>query len=166
MQVSVSNSYLIDKSLEVLHLKRGKYINIDSITRNGIKKAKNLSLASSGLADVIFIFYLHDESCDIFLPEIKGQYFTLLHYPIECLISLYYYHKGNNQYHKDILFQDYMDYGVREDNWMTQFLCNKETGPIYESDYHKAKNTLKTNCLIGFVSELEISMKHFERFFH
>lgn len=114
----------------------------------------------------MFSSYLYDASREIFSSKIKGKCFTLLRHPIERSISLYYYRKDNDPYYKDMSFETYINHGIKEDNWITRFLSNKETGTIYEYDYNIAKKVLKDKCLVGFLYNLEESMKRFEKYFH
>ena len=60
----------------------------------------------------------------------------------------------------------YLNHGLKENNWMTRFLSDKETGEVYEYDLDVAKKVLKEKCLIGFLYNLEESMKRFEKYFH
>ena len=164
--VGATNGHWADKSLEALNLNGGKYVNIDSTKRNGIQKAKNLNLASSGLSDEIFTSYLYDASRDIFSSKIKGKCFALLRHPIERSISLHNYRKDNDPYYKTMTMDAYLNHGLKENNWMTRFLSDKETGEVYEYDLDVAKKVLKEKCLIGFLYNLEESMKRFEKYFH
>lgn len=49
-----------------------RYVNVDTSTVNGIKRAKSLGLVESGLADVIVTQYLY-AGATLFNPKQRGR---------------------------------------------------------------------------------------------
>lgn len=66
------------------------FVNIDTYTPNGIQRANELNLVTSGLADVIISPLLYDAAA-LFTPTHKGRVFTMLRHPIERAASLFYF---------------------------------------------------------------------------
>ena len=66
------------------------FLNVDTYTPNGIQRAKQLNLVTSGLVDVILSPLLHDAST-LFTPTRKGRMITMLRHPIERAASLFYF---------------------------------------------------------------------------
>jgi hypothetical protein len=67
-----------------------RFINVDSTTRPGIARAKQLGLAESGLADIISS-PLFPEIIDVMNEQHRGRMFTVLRHPIDRASSMFYY---------------------------------------------------------------------------
>ena len=79
MILQLIDTYPLLKNLKVLRLGRQQvqYVNIDTSTHEGIERARNLGLASSGLADVVLSPLLHEAS-SLFNLNTKGRLFTMV----------------------------------------------------------------------------------------
>lgn len=66
------------------------FLNVDTYTPNGIQRAKQLNLVTSGLVDAIISPLLYD-AATLFTPTRKGRMITMLRHPIERAVSLFYF---------------------------------------------------------------------------
>lgn len=71
-----------DKSLHLFEKYGAKFVNVDMFTIEGIARAKQLHLTSSGLVEAIVVNHIH-EACELFSPTHRGAFFTVLRDPIE-----------------------------------------------------------------------------------
>lgn len=162
-----------EETLKVLHFSQVSYVNVDTSTHQGIVRAKNLNLVSSGLADVVISPLLHETS-SLFIPTRRGRMFTLFRHPIERAASLFYFIQESqwkqpgtrNDQFADMTIEQFYREGFAENNWMTRFLTNELTkGEITENDLNIAKEVLRKKCLVGLLEEkgetFERIHKHF-----
>mmetsp|Transcript_31464 Transcript_31464/g.75167 ORF Transcript_31464/g.75167 Transcript_31464/m.75167 type:complete len:1022 (-) Transcript_31464:63-3128(-) len=163
------------QNLKVLRLGRQQvqYVNIDTSTHEGIERARNLGLASSGLADVVLSPLLHEAS-SLFNQNRKGRLFTMVRHPVERAASLFYFIQETqwqkpgtrNDQFAEITIEQFYRGGFAENNWMTRFLTNELTKPeLTEVDLNIAKEILRKKCLIGLLEEKGETMERIQRYF-
>jgi hypothetical protein len=68
------------------------FVNVDTTTVEGLKRAKRLGLAQSGLADTIVTTYVH-ELHDLFDKQHRGRLFAMFRHPVDRAVSLFHYLK-------------------------------------------------------------------------
>jgi hypothetical protein len=147
------------------------YVNVDTTTKQGIKRAKELGLAEKRLADVMMSPELHLFSSNIFSADQKGRLFTLFRDPIHRAVTMYHYLSSASWdplYNPQLRIMSIEEYakspGV-ENNWMTRFLVNKPGGKLGKEDMVTAKEILRTKCLVGLYDDMEGSLKRFQLYF-
>eukprot|EP00585_Thalassiosira_rotula_P021327 CAMPEP_0196217686 /NCGR_PEP_ID=MMETSP0912-20130531/34908_1 /TAXON_ID=49265 /ORGANISM="Thalassiosira rotula, Strain GSO102" /LENGTH=350 /DNA_ID=CAMNT_0041495175 /DNA_START=72 /DNA_END=1124 /DNA_ORIENTATION=- len=149
------------------------YVNVDTSTHQGISRAKNLNLASSGLADVVISPLLHEAS-SLFTPTRRGRMFTIFRHPVERAASLFYFIQEsqwqqpgtrNDQFAHITIEQFYKD-GFAENNWMTRFLTNElAKEELTENDLDIAKEVLRQKCLVGLLEEKGETFERIQTYF-
>jgi len=163
-----------EQTLKVLHFSRQiSYVNVDTSTQKGISRAKNLHLASSGLADVVISPLLHDAST-LFTATRRGRMFTIFRHPVERAASLFYFIQetqwrqpatGNEQF-ADIHIETFYKEGFAENSWMTRFLTNELTkGELTDHDLEVAKEVLRQKCLVGLLEEKGETFERIQKYF-
>jgi hypothetical protein len=162
-----------DKELELKvwrHEDGGRYVNVDTTTLEGIKRAKRLKLSQSGLADVIYSTYLYQIS-DLFASKYRARVFTLIRNPISRAVSMYFYlqeavargEKPSELFYKTI--EEYAQSPHMENNLLTRLLINRMEGPLNPEHLIQAKEILRRKFLIGLTSNLEESLERFKFYF-
>lgn len=144
---------------------RIRYVNVDTTNPQGIQRAANMGLASSGLADVIVSSYFQDAAM-LFDLHHQGRAFLILRDPIERAASVYY-HRVKTVGDIDasiITLEEYAKGNGIENNWMTRFLTNRMAGELTKEDLDQAKEILKVKFLIGFLDDLEESLYRIMKF--
>ena len=166
------NVYQLNKGLKVVELNEGlRYVNVDTTTIPGIHRAAKLRLVPSHLADVIVTPYFMDASKLLFNPGNKARMFTILRHPIDRAVSMFFYLQNaswETTYDvslKNMTLLEYAESDKAEDNWMTRFLVNKPSGPMYTQDIILAREILRKKFLIGLLSYMDESIMRFERYF-
>mmetsp|Transcript_38953 Transcript_38953/g.71401 ORF Transcript_38953/g.71401 Transcript_38953/m.71401 type:complete len:1095 (+) Transcript_38953:195-3479(+) len=163
-----------EETLKVLHFSRQvSYVNVDTSTHQGIARAKNLNLVSSGLADVVISPLLHDAST-LFTPTRRGRMFTIFRHPVERAASLFYFIQETqwkqpstrNDQFADITIDQFYRNGFAENNWMTRFLTNELTkGELTENDLDIAKEIIRQKCLVGLLEEKGETFERIQKYF-
>mmetsp|Transcript_14779 Transcript_14779/g.20963 ORF Transcript_14779/g.20963 Transcript_14779/m.20963 type:complete len:213 (-) Transcript_14779:215-853(-) len=143
-------------------------MNVDTTTPGGIQHAKDLNIAESGLAKIIFSSYFHGGS-ELFNPVNRGRFFTIFRHPIERAASLFYYRQtatwekifGLNT----LTLEQFLRKGRGEKNWMVRLLTNKFTERLTGEDLEVAKEILRTRCVVGLMDRMEESLDRFSTYF-
>merc|ERR1712238_174564 len=138
----VLDGHALDTDIKVVHihgLGDTKFVNVDTTTIPGIKRAIKLDLGSSGLAELVITPFKYLQYADwepTYNPEIKSW-------------NLEEYAQSNHI----------------ENNWMTRYLSNTLNGELTSAHLHLAMDILRRKFLVGLIDQLETSMKRFEAFF-
>ena len=161
-----------DEKLEVFEATTGAlYVNVDTSTKQGIRRAKQLGLADARLAEVMMSPELHLFASSIFNRAQKGRMFALFRDPINRAVSMYHYLSSAswdplyNPQLKYMTIEEYAQSASVENNWMTRFLVNKPGGKLTRQDMMVAKEILRTKCLVGIYGDVENSLKRFQLYF-
>ena len=161
-----------DEKLEVFEAQSGAlYVNVDTTTFQGIKRAKQLGLADTRLAEVMTSPELHLFAGSIFNRAQKGRMFAVFRDPINRAVSMYHYlttASWDPLYDpslKDLTIEEYATSASVEHNWMTRFLVDKRGGQLTKHDMVTAKEILRTKCMVGIYEDLENSLKRFQLYF-
>jgi len=163
-----------DETLTVVTHDGSQYVNVDTTTPNGIEHAKELHLASSGLADVALTSYLYD-AASLFTNNgntVRGKCFTMLRHPIKRAVSIFYYLKetefgdANLSIFKDMSLEEYARSQWCEENWMVRFLTNEMKGALTEDHLTLAMRVLQNKCFVGLLEEFDASLLRYEMYFN
>eukprot|EP00547_Thalassionema_nitzschioides_P006684 CAMPEP_0194218594 /NCGR_PEP_ID=MMETSP0156-20130528/24105_1 /TAXON_ID=33649 /ORGANISM="Thalassionema nitzschioides, Strain L26-B" /LENGTH=288 /DNA_ID=CAMNT_0038948003 /DNA_START=344 /DNA_END=1207 /DNA_ORIENTATION=+ len=164
--------YTEDK-LQIFETTNGElYVNVDTTSKKGIRRAKKLGLGEHRLVvDVMMSPRIHLFSSSIFSSRYKGRLFALFRNPVDRAVSMYHYLSSASwdpMYNPKLRTMTIMDYASSasvENNWMTRFLVNKPGGRLAKEDMLTAKEILRTKCLVGLFEDLENSMIRFQEYF-
>jgi hypothetical protein len=149
---------------------QGKYVNVDTSSTAGIERARGLSLAKSGLADVI-TSHRFLEAAHLFDSTYRGRAFGVFRHPVQRAVSMFYYlqmAKWEPTYDPDLAAMALEDYAVSpkaESNWLTRTLTKKFTGGLTEQHVNLAKEILRRKVLVGLMEKFDESLKRFETYF-
>ena len=148
-----------------------KFVNVDTSSPDGLRRAKEMRLAQSGLADIVIAQNLH-ETADLYTPEYRGRFFALFRHPIDRAVSLFYYRQiahwepTYNPGLKKISLEEYANSHGGEKNWMVRMLVNKENGGnLDHSDLEIAKEVLRRKFVVGLMDNMAESLERFDRYF-
>ena len=148
-----------------------RFVNVDTSSPDGLRRARELGLAQSGLADIVIAQNLH-ETADLYTPEYRGRFFALFRHPIDRAVSLFYYRQiahwepTYNPALKKVSLEDYANSHGGEKNWMVRMLVNKENGGALDrSDLEIAKEVLRRKFVVGLMSDMAESLERFDRYF-
>mmetsp|Transcript_15627 Transcript_15627/g.18160 ORF Transcript_15627/g.18160 Transcript_15627/m.18160 type:complete len:480 (+) Transcript_15627:60-1499(+) len=174
-EAGVLNGHINDSKIEKMLLGENgiEYVNVDTTTAEGIKRAIEMKLVESELAELIVTPLLHD-SAQLFnnTSNHKGRVFALFRHPVERAVSLYHYlQKATweptfSESLKNIkTIEDYAISEFAEDNWMVRFLTNKMTEMVTRDDLAVAKEILRRKILIGLVIDVRSAIERFMNYF-
>ena len=121
-------------------------LNVDTSTKEGILRAKNLGLVSSTnpSVDIVVSLHLRFAAQELFNSHRKGKVFTIFRHPVNRELS----HHQN---------------GTSIDNWVVRNLVGKEdpNEPITAEDLKLAKDVVRSKIIVGLESRF---VKSFDRF--
>lgn len=121
-------------------------LNVDTSTKEGILRAKNLGLVSSTnpSVDIVVSPHLRFAAQELFNSHRKGKVFTIFRHPVNRELS----HHQN---------------GTSIDNWVVRNLVGKEdpNEPITAEDLKLAKDIVRSKIIVGLESRF---VKSFDRF--
>mmetsp|Transcript_16381 Transcript_16381/g.24291 ORF Transcript_16381/g.24291 Transcript_16381/m.24291 type:complete len:338 (+) Transcript_16381:141-1154(+) len=151
-----------------------KFVNVDTSKIEGVFRAKNLGLAESGLADVVFSPFPPIATA-MFTPSHQARFFALFRHPIERAVSLFYYHQVATWERNDYTYRPEL-VGMTIEEWLTKSSTAAEMKNPYmrsllhkqrfnDDDLEKAKDILRTKFLIGLTTNVEESVERFDKYF-
>jgi hypothetical protein len=155
----------IQQALQLLETSEGiRYVNVDPTTVEGLKRAKDLGLATSGLAEVMFT-NLIPESAHLFNPTNRGRLFAVFRHPLERAMNVYHNAKVANPDVAEMPMTEYVaDYLAN--NEMVRTLAVKDPNEILtDADLYVAMEVLRRKCVVGLVDRMEESMTRFRGYF-
>uniref|UniRef100_A0A7S4MTT3 Sulfotransferase domain-containing protein n=1 Tax=Odontella aurita TaxID=265563 RepID=A0A7S4MTT3_9STRA len=181
-EAGVGEGHGDDKDLAVVslgdeHGHQHRYVNVDTSTVAGLKRAKRLGLASSTL-DELRGHSGHGTNFAIVTPQLhaavdvfdqsprKARAFTMLRHPVERAVSTYSNLKdsGHDAVSKMTL-EEYAKSAYAENNWMVRFLSGKMDGDVSTDHLAVAKEVLRTKFVVGLLTNKDGSVERFEHYF-
>mmetsp|Transcript_28988 Transcript_28988/g.61272 ORF Transcript_28988/g.61272 Transcript_28988/m.61272 type:complete len:367 (+) Transcript_28988:35-1135(+) len=176
VRVGVDPRYGHQDDKEVMAFEPGNmgalFVNVDTLSREGILRAKKMGLVPSGKADLIVtsgalgfaIEHLYDRSY-------KGRVVALFRNPVERLISKFYYsqvatwERSYRPEWKDIDIEYWAVHINRENDMMVKTLAGLGLeDEVTEADLRIAIKTLRQLFIIGLMSQMEESIHRFNIF--
>jgi len=168
----IANGRPKEAYLQVVEVEQGKYVNVDVTTEDGIDHAASLKLVDSNLADIVVSPLLHKATTSLLSENRKGRLMTIFRHPIDRVISIFYYlqkatwEPTYNPIFKNMTLRDYAFSQYAESNFVARSLLNKmEVGQLTKSDVRTCKKILADKFVIGFLDDLENSVKRFDSYF-
>eukprot|EP00548_Thalassiothrix_antarctica_P008201 CAMPEP_0194153066 /NCGR_PEP_ID=MMETSP0152-20130528/55061_1 /TAXON_ID=1049557 /ORGANISM="Thalassiothrix antarctica, Strain L6-D1" /LENGTH=429 /DNA_ID=CAMNT_0038858107 /DNA_START=633 /DNA_END=1922 /DNA_ORIENTATION=+ len=150
---------------------QGKYVNVNTATIPGIKRAKEMGLAAAGLADVVELHRLHEGS-ELFDHRHRARVFAMFRNPVHRAVSMFYYlqrAEWEPTYDPTLKMMTLLDYANSrkvEENWVTRFLVHKYTGRLLNDHVEEAKQVMRDKMIVGLLDENILdSLKRFELYF-
>mmetsp|Transcript_6542 Transcript_6542/g.7596 ORF Transcript_6542/g.7596 Transcript_6542/m.7596 type:complete len:483 (-) Transcript_6542:258-1706(-) len=154
-----------DDTIKNIKVNQAFYVNVDLSDQKGIDSAKKLRLIDHDPEVIVsnHIFYAVKQLLD---PSHQGRLFTALRHPVDRIIAEYHYTVTTSTkfFVKTMGFKEFVESDFMDKDWMTRFLIDKK-GKLTEADLDKAKEILRTKCLIGLHDHLELSIHLFEEYF-
>ena len=153
-------------TLQEVNIEGRRYVNVDTNTVAGLKRAKDLGLASSDLADVIFtpLFHLALNMFDA--SHHKARAFSILRHPIERSINTFLTLQENNDPAvAGMTLLEYAQSPLVESNWMVRTLSGKMNAELTPQHLDIAQEILTNNFLVGLHDDRYGSLSRFEKYF-
>lgn len=149
-----------------------QFVNVDTTTTNGIYRARDLGLGSSGLVGLIITPFVLETST-LFGPTThrKGRLFATFRHPLDRAVSMFKYlqyahwEPTYSPQFKDWTLEMYATSDQIENNWMTRHLTKTYKADLTIAHLKSAKEVLQTKVLVGLINRLEESMDRFEAYF-
>jgi len=169
-EVGIRNNHQDENKIAVVFIDGSPFVNVDTTTVGGLKRAKQLNLGQSELADVIVVQHLY-EAESLFDVEHHGRLFAMFRHPIDRAISMFYYLQYANweeYYHPDFSKMSLEEYGNSsfvENNFMVRSLTNKKYEDVLPHDLVRAMAIVKRKFIIGLLDKFEESFTRFEQYF-
>ena len=157
--------------LKVVTVLGRKYLNVDLFTSHGIRRAADLGLAGSGMADLV-ISPLLDEALGLFSPSHRGRLLVIVRHPVERELAMFRYLRAMGQ--RGVTTRDELPPSVSafatsnfvSENWMTRSLVGKRKGDAVTSrDVETAKEVLRRKALVGLYEDLPGAARRYGRYF-
>ena len=167
-QASYIKGHEEEKILNVLLSDDGKeYVNVDMGSMGGIKRAQELHLATSNVANLIRSPYVYEVAM-LFTGTAKyGKCFTMVRNPIDRAVDVFRNLKSvtTNDVFKEMNLEEYAKSSFMEDNWMVRVLSNEMDGKIEQHHLDLAQHVLGRKCLIGLTEKFNESILRFSHYF-
>lgn len=167
-QPSLIEGHEEDKILNVLTEDDGKkYVNVNMGSLAGLQRAKQLSLTTSNIADVIRSSYLYETALLFDQTPKYGKCFTIVRNPIDRAVDVFRKLKASstNPVFQSMTLEEYAKSSFIEDNWMVRFLSNELDGSIGEPNLALAKHILGRKCIVGLTEMFEESITRFAKYY-
>eukprot|EP00970_Alexandrium_tamarense_P003368 scaffold529_cov196-Alexandrium_tamarense.AAC.64 len=149
-------------------------VNVDTTSRNGILRAKNMGLVSSTdpAVDVVVSGEINYAAQNLFDEGHKGRVVAMFRHPVERAISMFYYLRKadwETSYHEDwndVTILDWANSDEGEHSWVVRKLVGKEKSSftLTAEDLEVAKEILRTKVLIGLKDRFLPSIKRFNTY--
>jgi len=147
--------------LEIMDLgKKGKFLNIDFSHPDGIKRAGELNLASSGLIDVAATSHVHP-GVEVFTRNNPARMFSIFRHPVTRMISAFHYSKvahWETTYREDMKELTVAEYTRNPkysvDNWMTRMLADVHGEELDDDDLEYAKQVLRERVFVLLLDDI------------
>lgn len=158
--------------VRVVEFRGHKYVNVDTSSARGLEKAHELHLEQSPLVDVVVSGLIQEVPRTLFSEQHRGRLLALLRDPIARMTSIFYHVKEATMeptFRPEMAnwnLQQFVQSELFDGNWMTRMIVGKERGEeLSMDDVQKAKDFLRSKCLVGLQSEMNDSLDRFQRFF-
>ena len=153
-------------TLQEVNIEGRRYVNVDTNTVAGLRRAKDLGLASSDLADVIFTPLFHPALNMFDASHHKARAFSILRHPIERSINTFLTLQENNDPAvAGMSLLEYAQSPLVESNWMVRTLSGKMNAELTPQHLDIAQEILTKNFIVGLHDDRYGSLSKFEKYF-
>ena len=139
-------------------------VNVDTTHVQGLKRAKDLGLVESEIADLIVVRDLF-EANEIFDPTHRGRVFSVFRHPVDCALSTYINLIYNQPGMANMTIEEFAVSDQVEYNPMVRYFSNRPEGDLTNEDLQHAMDNVHGRILVGLISKREETMERFEKFF-
>jgi len=148
------------------------FVNVQTTTVRGLKRAADFNLAGSGLANIILTKHIYEASVLSDGVNSKGRIFTIFSHPVRRIVHNYYSVTNdpeNPLYDEEIATMSLVEYSQSDrivDNVLTRSLVNDFHSPNVTSvQIELAKDIIRRKFLVGILEWLESSVVRIEKHF-
>lgn len=140
------------------------FVNIDSTTIQGIRRAASMRFADAQVADVVVTPLIYGTN-ELFTHTSQGRFFAMFSHPVERAVRLFYSMKEVQPALREWTMDRYCRSTYVENNFLTRQLSNHLEGELDESHYRKALEIIRDKFLVGLTSNMDESLERFEKYF-
>jgi len=170
-------TFTVPPSFKVAHLFfNATYINVDVSTSSGLRRAADLNLVSSDIADVISSPSLYETTNALFTEENRARLFSFFRHPIDLAVGWYNHishatwdHVNYSPDVKSMTLAEYASSSYIVDNPITRMLTigpdDDHSRALTKDDLKIAKEIVQRKCLVGLYRDRLGSMARFGRYF-
>ena len=153
-------------TLQEVNIEGRRYVNVDTNAVAGLKRAKDLGLATSGLAGVIFTPLFHPALHMFDASNHKARAFSILRHPVERSINTFLTLQENNDPAvAGMTLEQYAQSPLVESNWMVRTLSGKMNAELTAQHLDIAQEILTNNFIVGLHDDRYGSLSRFETYF-
>jgi len=149
----------------------GRFVNVNSETHDGLKRAQQIGVVESELVQVISTPYIAEASALFADKARSGRIFVLLRHPVEQAHSDFIFRKtlpedDPQQLPQDLTVAQFVESDRLTANSLTRTLLNV-TEETALTDIHilGAKKILQERVLVGLLESFDESVHHFANYF-
>mmetsp|Transcript_8496 Transcript_8496/g.12362 ORF Transcript_8496/g.12362 Transcript_8496/m.12362 type:complete len:395 (+) Transcript_8496:114-1298(+) len=160
-----------DQDEVIARIHSDTYVNVEVASSNGIRRAKKMGLAQSGLAEIIVTPRVY-EIASVFDESHQGVVFAMFRHPVDRAVSTFNYlsyatwEETYNPKYAEMTLEEYGRGTLGEDsNWMVRMITDRRGSAVTRADLEIAKEFLRKKVLVGLLSEIEESVERFDKFF-
>ena len=145
----------------------GNYVNVDTSSREGLKRAAEMKLVQSGKADLIFTTDVKFAVETLFDKDHQGRLFALFRHPIHRLVSKFYYMQSavwERSYDPKLKDMTLIDWATRyntDNNFFLEKLSGKKYFQLKERDLREAMRILRKRFIVGLTDHMSESTRRF-----
>jgi len=140
------------------------YVNVDTSTKSGILRAKELKLAESRFADVVFTPYPYDAASNLLDSSHRGRLFGIFRHPVNRTVAMYSYTKSQTRTTEDMTLLQYVRTAVNNP-MMRTILGKSDDAFLNDNDLLVALRIIRERVLVGISERMSDSVRKFEMYF-
>eukprot|EP00521_Asterionellopsis_glacialis_P009261 CAMPEP_0195287156 /NCGR_PEP_ID=MMETSP0707-20130614/4335_1 /TAXON_ID=33640 /ORGANISM="Asterionellopsis glacialis, Strain CCMP134" /LENGTH=836 /DNA_ID=CAMNT_0040346885 /DNA_START=12 /DNA_END=2522 /DNA_ORIENTATION=+ len=165
VQVSGEGSNHYEEQLQIHETPQGtRYVNVDSTTVMGLARAKQLGIAESGLAEVLYTNLIVPTS-SVFSLKNRGRLFAVFRSPLERSVSLYHQAQMLDRQVAEMTMADYASTRLTNNEMVRTLVGKAVEEELTEQDLYMAMEFLRRKCVIGLADRIGESMQRIHRYF-
>ncbi|KAL3797174.1 hypothetical protein ACHAW5_006036 [Stephanodiscus triporus] len=156
-----------DQPFLIVEERDGKrFVNVDMTTTEGLFRANELKLTSSGVADVVISGDIHGV-LNLFNNRNRARIFAVFRHPMERAISKYYADLASIPEMAGMTLPQYVRSGGYrvENNYLTRYLSGRYGGNLLVHHLDIAREFLRRKFVVGLASDLPTSAEFFSHVF-
>jgi hypothetical protein len=141
--------------LKVVDDEDKRYVNVDLSTSNGLAHAKELSLASSGVPDVLISGDIHGVLA-LFNNRNRARLFAVFRHPLDRAISKYYADLASDPEVAGLTLTQYIRQGGQrvQNNYLTRYLSGRYGGKLEVWHLDVAREFMRRKFVVGLARDL------------
>lgn len=175
-EVGIRDGHDQDTGLQQVMIDGGRYINVDTTTEEGLKRAATLGFGSitSGmganqpqtnetsevtLPDLLVTSnYFLPAATHLFSTQYCARAFLMMRNPVERSVSMFYTRKATGVLGPEVTLEQYAKGKGIENNWLTRYLTGKTEGTLSSEHLELAKKIMNAKFVVGFLDDMEESV--------